>query len=132
MNEHGPEQMEKEAREQMKRDYLELGRELSEVPEAFPFPGMKQGVYSKIKTEEKDYPAGRFTPIDELVRRLKEYGMRVTLGNKYPENPIVYIVPVDTEDFENDSLFPRQLETTEEMDGRLKKLIALSSELENV
>lgn len=131
MSENESHQMEKEIREQRKKEYLELGRELSEAREGFPFPGMKREKYAKIKAEEREYP-GMAAPVDELLNRLRAQGMKVVLGDKHPENAIVYVMPLNSRDIVNDSLFPKHLEISEGMDARLAMLIAADEELGNI
>jgi hypothetical protein len=88
-------------------EIIELTRELSMFPEVFPFPGMDQESYEKIKAEDEEYP-GMTTPIDEIMERLRNEGMKVTFG-KNPESGNVYILPNGSDNIEMDSIRPRQL-----------------------
>lgn len=101
--------------------YIQLARGLFESQERFPFPGIDPEEYSKAKIAEETYP-GYTTPIDELIERFKSEGMKVVLG-KHPESGSVFILPAGSEDIEQDSIGPRQLQISEGMDERLKNLV---------
>jgi sugar phosphate isomerase/epimerase len=111
--------------EQKKGEIITLAKELSESSESFPFPGIHPESYAKIKTEEEEYP-GCATPIDELLERFANEGMKVVLG-AHPESGNVFILPAGSDDIENDNLLPRSLQIDETMDERLKQLIVLKS-----
>ncbi len=100
-----------------------LAVEIIESREVFPFSGLDSGAYAKIKADEEESP-GYATPIDELVKRFEDEGMRVVLG-KNPESGNVFILPLQSDDIENDSLFPRHLQISEGMNEKLKELISL-------
>ncbi len=102
---------------------IALAVELSEGRESFPFPGVDPEAYSKIKAGQEEDP-GYSTPIDELVERFKNEGIKVVLG-KHPESGNVFILPSQSDDIENDSIFPRHLQINEGMNDKLKELISL-------
>jgi len=102
-------------------EYVFLAREIIERHESFPFPGLNQKAYIKIRAEQEEYP-GYATPIDELIERFKTEGMKVVLG-KNPESGNVFILPSGSDDIENDNLFPRHLEITDDMDSKLRRLV---------
>ncbi|MFA6519291.1 MAG: hypothetical protein WCT41_00470 [Candidatus Paceibacterota bacterium] len=108
-----------------KSEYLRLAVELSEQVEALPFFGIDEGAYQTMKKGEEevdpDYP-DTTTPIDARVARLQLHGMKIVLG-KNPQSGMVYVLPGDSDDIENDGLFPRHLSLHSDMDARLKKLI---------
>lgn len=112
-------------KEQKRHEIVALAKELSESQESFPFPGIHPESYSKIKAEEEEYP-GCATPIDELLERFANEGMKVVLG-AHPESGNVFILPRGSDDIENDSLLPRSLQIDEIMDEKLKQLILLKS-----
>ncbi|MCR4322531.1 MAG: hypothetical protein NUV61_00385 [Candidatus Azambacteria bacterium] len=60
-----------------------------------------------------------------MIPRFESEGMKVALG-KYEGN--VFILPSGSDDIVSDSVVPRQLQTTEDMDARLKRLIELKKE----
>jgi len=107
--------------EQKREEKIALAIELNEKQEGFPFSGIDFDFYEKTKAEEKEF-AGYTTPIDELVERFKEEGIKVVLG-KNPESGNIYILPLESDDIENDSIFPRQLQINEDMDEKLKELV---------
>ncbi len=101
-----------------------LAKELIESNEVFPFSGLDSGAYAKIKADEEESP-GYATPIDELIKRFEDEGMKVVFG-KNPESGNVFILPLQSDDIENDSLFPKHLQISEGMNEKLKELISLS------
>ncbi|MEK7463366.1 MAG: hypothetical protein AAB621_03335 [Patescibacteria group bacterium] len=110
--------------EKKRAEIVALAKELSESHEVFHFSGIDPKAYSDIKRDEEKFP-GYTTPIDELVERFKNEGMKVVLG-EHPESGNVFILPAQSNDIENDSIFPRQLQVTEMVDERLKKLVLLN------
>lgn len=109
---------------------IALARELSEGPESTPFPGLDQAAYEKLKADiavDADRSGYDITSptLDELVAKLKNEGMKVVVGsNPLVEN--VFILPMGSNDIQNESVLPKHLQITEEMDARLKELILLS------
>ena len=122
MSEGIPARIEKEPTK--KEQIIALALELHEGHEIFPFSGIYPESYSKIKADGEEMP-GYATPIDELLERFKREGMKVVLG-KNPQSGNVFILPSQSDDIENDSLFPKHIQISEEMDERMKNLIALS------
>jgi hypothetical protein len=109
-------------RNQSVGELVGLAKELVERQETFPFPGIDQESYAKMKEADQEYP-GYTTPIDELIARLKGEGMKVALG-AHPESGNIYILPAGSNDIENDGVvFPRHLQASEGMDDDLKNLI---------
>ena len=112
------------ALEQQKQELLTLANELWQSGETFPFSGIDSVTYAKIKIAEEEYP-GFTTPIDDIISRLQNEGMKVVLGND-PLGGSIYILPAGSNNIESDSIMPRQLQVSEEMDERLKALILAS------
>ncbi len=110
-------------RELIKREKMALAKELNESNETFSFPGITTESYSKLKSLDEEFP-GLTTPIDELIGRFKSEGIKVMLG-KNPETGNIYILPLQSNNIEEDSIFPRQLQDDRVIDNRLKKLILL-------
>ena len=108
--------------EKRKQEKIALVIELSESREVFPFPGMNEENYLNRKSQDQDYPEYG-TPIDELLERFKNEGMRVASG-KFPESGNIFILPAESDDIENDSLSPNQLNISEDMPEEIKKLIS--------
>jgi len=102
---------------------IALARELSEGNETFSFPGITTETYSKIKSLDEEFP-GLTTPIDELIRRFESEGIKVVLGET-PESGNIYILPSQSNNIEEDGIFPRQLQDDRVTDDRLKKLISM-------
>ncbi|OHA79537.1 MAG: hypothetical protein A2747_03815 [Candidatus Yonathbacteria bacterium RIFCSPHIGHO2_01_FULL_44_41] len=113
-----------EERERVRLEYVALAIELSESNEIFPFPGIDPEGYSKVKAVEEEYP-GYGTPIDELIGRFKNEGIKVVMSDDPKKSGTVYILPALSSDIENDNVFPRQLQIVETVDERLKKLILI-------
>ncbi|MBP9771858.1 MAG: hypothetical protein KBD16_02965 [Candidatus Pacebacteria bacterium] len=118
MNEGVPNQFEGE-KERMKQEYFALAKELSENSESFPFPGIDPEVREHIREDQEKYP-GYSTPIDPLVARFEEEGLKVVVG-KYPESDVI-VVPFHSSDSVMDSLSPKDLKTGGH-DSRLERLI---------
>jgi hypothetical protein len=131
MSERESEQTEKEARRQKKSELLALAKEMIEVQEGFPFPGIRAEVYSAIKAADEEYPIGRSAHIDELLKQFQEQGMKIALSVNHPESGNVYVMPLNCTDQE-DSLSPKQLVIVEGMDDKLAKLILAHIELEKL
>jgi len=119
-----------EAKRLRREKIIALARELSESSESLPFPGLDPEAYEKLKADiaadadRSDYDITSPT-LDELVARFQSEGMKVTLGS----NPLVgnvYILPMGSNDIQNESVLPKHLQITEGMDSRLKELILVS------
>ena len=108
-----------------RQEKIALAYELAESRESFPFPGINPDSYERMKADDEEFP-GYTTPIDELVKRFQDEGMKVVLG-KNPDSGNVFILPQGSNDIESDSIFPRQLRTTDDMDERLSDLILKDS-----
>lgn len=116
------EQFPKPEEEKMtKADFIQLAKELSQNPEGFAFSGIEDESYAKLKASDEEYP-GFTTPIDELIEKLTAHGFKIVFGDD-PGSGNVHILPKDSDDIERDSVFPRHLKVTADMDERLKKLI---------
>ncbi|MFA5777224.1 MAG: hypothetical protein WC906_02190 [Parcubacteria group bacterium] len=113
-------------RAEQKRKRIALAKELSEIHERIPFSGIDPEHYAKLKAEEEEYP-GYATPIDELVERFRNEGMKVAFGRD-PKSGNIFILPSGSEDIENDSILPQHLNLDGIMDGRLKELVLLSKD----
>ena len=122
MSEGIPTRSEKEPTK--KEKIIALAAELNERREIFPFSGIDQESYSKIKADEEEMP-GYATPIDELIERFKNEGMKVVLG-KNPQSGNVFVLPGGSDDIENDNLFPKHLNINDGMSDTLRELISLS------
>ena len=109
-------------RERKINGIIALVREINESRERIPFPGIHPEAYAKLKKGEQEDP-GYVTPIDELLARFQNEGMRVVMG-RLPAGGNVFIVPSQSADVENDSILPRQLQIDGATDARLKELVA--------
>ncbi len=110
-----------------KERYVELARELFERAERFPFPGIEESVYAKLKEEEAEYP-DYTTPIDELILRFQQEGLKITFI-EHKASVTAYVLPVSSDDTGRDSLRPRQLLMSSVTDARLKELVELNRAL---
>jgi hypothetical protein len=120
VEEYGIEKLEIE-REKRRKRIIALTKELSENQESFPFPGIDADSYQKLKATDEGF-SGFATPIDELIQRFRNEGIKVVFGND-PESGNVFILPFGSNDIESDSVSPKQLQPDESMDSRLGKLI---------
>ncbi|MDP2655027.1 MAG: hypothetical protein Q8P17_00470 [bacterium] len=114
----GPQNSEKYMK---KSEYIRLAVELSEHTEAFPFFGISSDAYIAIKEGEQEDP-GYATPIDVLIERFREHGVKIVLG-KNPQSGNVFVLPFGSNNIEEDSIFPWHLDIRTDMDPKLKKLI---------
>ncbi|MFA5994496.1 MAG: hypothetical protein WC823_06070 [Parcubacteria group bacterium] len=114
--------IEKEKAEIVRRK-ITLARELSESRECFPFTGINPYNYQETKAVEEEYP-GYFTPIDELIAKFKQEGMKVVFG-KNTENGDVFILPFGSDDIENDGVLPKIFQVTDNMNEKLRELMLL-------
>ena len=114
---------EKEKNQRRKR-MIELGQVLDSQGEFFSFPGINSDGYAKIKATEEEYPDFS-TPIDDLIERFKQEGMKVVLG-AHPESGNVYVLPALSDDIEHDSVPFKHLQINSGMDKRIEELIILN------
>jgi hypothetical protein len=105
-------------------ELVALAKELSESQETFPFPGIESVAYEKLKEVDAAFP-GFATPIDDLLERFKNEGIKVALG-PHPENGSVFILPAQSNDIDSDSILPRHLKWDEAMDERLERLVLVA------
>ncbi len=98
-----------------------MALELSGRSERFMFPGIEPGAYATMKLEEEQF-IGYATPIDTLIERFVQEGMKVVLGTN-PKSGNIFILPKSSDDIENDSILPKHLLLDASMDERLKALI---------
>ena len=106
-----------------KEKIIALAAELFESNETFSFSGIDPESYSKMKASEEE-DSRHTTPVDDLIERFKNEGMKVVLG-KNPQSGNVYVLPSESINIEMDSISPRQLQLGEEMNEKLKELILL-------
>lgn len=128
MNEHTPNQSEnRDAEKELKREaMIALARELGERTERISFPGIDPEEYSKMKATDAEFP-GYTTPIDELVERCKDEGIKVVFG-EHPESGNAYVLPCQSDDLGMDGIRLHQLQIPETRDEQFKKLIVMSKE----
>lgn len=107
-----------------KEEFIQLAKELSERQEGFAFHGLEEEAYAKLKATDEEYP-GLVTPIDTLVQRLKAHGLKVAFGDHVNSGQVL-ILPLDSNNSEDDSVLARHLKVTDDMDPGLKKLILRS------
>ena len=112
-----------ESKEKIKAEKIALAKKLFENGEDFPFPGINKDAYDQMKADEEIYP-GISTPIEELVERCRDEGIKVVLGD-HPESGNVYILPMNSTNIEMDSFFPRHLVIEKVANEELRRLIAL-------
>ncbi len=110
-------------KERVKFLLLEKAKELFESHETFPFPGTRSGLRDRLKAEQDDYP-GFSTPINVLLNRFDQEGMKVVLGAESGCGN-VYVIPANSDDVYMDNLFPRHLALDKITDERVRALVRL-------
>ena len=121
MSESMPTRSEKEPTR--KEKIISLARELFESQETFSFSGIDPEGYLEMKAGDEEAP-GYTTPTDEIIERMKNEGIKIVLG-KNPQSGNVYVLPAQSIDIEMDSMSPKRLQISEEMNEKLKELIQL-------
>lgn len=142
MNEWPSNKKEKSEKDLRRERIAALAIELSESGEIFPFTGIDQEGYKKIKADAEadksrsDYDISSPT-IDELVERFNNEGMRVVLSRSKDGtySGTVFILPsrssernfgLSNFDIQCENIFPKHLQIGEGMNEKLKELILLS------
>ena len=100
----------------------ELAIELSESMETFPFPGINQESYDRLKTEEEEFP-GFATPIDELNEKFNQNGIQIVLGKTISSGNIM-VLPSNSDDLD-DNLRLKHLNKNNISDTKLLELLEL-------
>ena len=125
MSEELPKPVSKERSESPgKQEIIALARELYESQETFPFPGLEPEAYAELKAFDEEFP-GYATPVDQLLERFKNEGMKVVFGED-PESGNIHILPAQSSDIENDMIPPKHFQTSSGMNPKLKELIEKS------
>jgi hypothetical protein len=118
-----PENIEQKRKERVQQ-IVELVKEINEQKETRTFPGITPEIYSSMKKDE-EYFSGYTTPIDELLEKFTQEGMKIVLG-KNPDSGNVFVLPSNSDDITMDSVAPHQLIVTPGMDEKLMELINLT------
>jgi len=104
-----------------KEEIVSLVQEFFEDKEILPFPGIEPEAYQAQKAGDEQYP-GYTTPIDEILERFANEGMKITLGD-FPKSANVFALPAQSKDIQMDSIPLRHLLIPDAMPENLKKLI---------
>ena len=112
-----------ESKERIKAEKIALAKNIFESGEGFQFPGILTDKYDQMKADEEAY-TGLSTPIDELVERCRNEGIKVVPGDHH-ESGNVYILPMNSDNIEMDSFFPRHLVLEKVSNEDLRTLITL-------
>lgn len=112
-------------RERRVKEYITLGERLANRAEGFPFPGLTDESYRSLKEVAEEFPEYS-TPIDELLKKLQDGGMKIDLVIGQKGLADIHILPRENADPLMDNLFPRHLQITDDMDEDLKKLIEMN------
>lgn len=110
-----------------RKELVELAKKLSQRTEGFPFRGIEDASLTKLKADDEECP-GFVTPIDTLVIQLETQSMKVVLGDD-PDSGNVFILPRDSDNVVEDSVLPRHLKVSDDMDPDLRKLILHSKKV---
>jgi hypothetical protein len=128
MNEGSPLPPSKETEDKQSRERaIGLAKELFASQERFPFPGLEPESYAALKAIAEEFPEYS-PPVDALLERFKNEGMKVVLG-KDPGSGNIYILPAQSDDIREDSIFPRHFLVSADMDERIKRLIEMSKQI---
>ena len=120
--------------ESRREKIIALAIELSQSWEKLPFPGIDPEAYLKLKADIKtDEEASGYTTamFDDLMERFNVQGMKVVLG-KYPASDNIFILPSESSDIENDSIFPKHLQISGVTSEKLKELISLQEKMRSL
>ena len=93
-----------------------------ESNESLPFPGLNLESYNTLKSEEEEYP-GFATPIDEIIRKFQEQGVKIEPGNS-PDGANMFLLPKNSNDLD-DSLRFKHLDIDAIENEQFKKLVLL-------
>lgn len=116
--------------ESRKERIAALSSELIESGETFPFPGIDPEMLLNLKADiarDEEQSGYTMTMFDKLVERFKNEGVKVTLG-KYPESGNVFVLPSNSNDIENDNIFPKHLQTSG-IKEKLEELVLLKKQV---
>ncbi len=110
-----------------KQELITLANELWQNGETFPFSGVDEVSYAKMKTCEGE-DEGFTMPIDDIILQLENQGMKVVVSSRGN----IHILPAGSNSNINDSILPdsilpRHLKVTEGMNEQLKTLILESN-----
>ena len=121
----------KERKEKLRIDITALATEIIESGETFPFPGLDNETYLKWKQDEEFIDSDfKFTPIDDILEKLKTEGMKISLGKE--QNGGVYVSPVSSTRPQEDGLLLKKIIIDDSIDSRIKKLFAVVEEYEKI
>jgi hypothetical protein len=109
--------------ERRRKRIVILAKELSEKQEGFPFPGIDPDIYGKLKISAKEYPEYATDP-DRMIEKFKENGIKIMFGDD-PESGNVFVLPLGSNDIENDGMLLQNLQVNEFMKNNLKELILI-------
>jgi hypothetical protein len=104
-----------------KAEFTRLVEILCRDGERYPFPDIDPLTYQKLKEEEQEFP-GVMTPIDVLVEKFKDEGMRFIAGTDASSGNLS-IVPAISGDPVYDALQPKNLRPELITDRRVRALI---------
>lgn len=118
---HSHPQFAEDQKKQELSRYLSLAEKLSQHPEGFPFPGVDEETLIRLIAVDKEYP-GHVTPVGEIIARMEREGIKVVLGDDR-DSGNVFVLPLLSDNITMDSLFPRHLSISPDMDDSLQALI---------
>ena len=118
-----PKSPEEEKKERV-ASILALVAEIQEQHETLSFPGLEAGIYESMKSDDEEFP-GYTTPIDEILQRFEQEGMKVVLG-KNPGSGNVFALPAGSDDITMDSILVYKLKVSADMDEKLRQLVELT------
>jgi len=109
-----------------------LAREVNEQQEKILFPGINSENYSRMKADEEEFP-GLATPIDDLIVRFKNEGMKVVLekSRNNANTGNVFVLPVGSDNIEDDGILIEKLQIEESLSEKIRELILLARNYKN-
>jgi len=110
-----------ESQETAQVERMRMVAEIIESGEVFHFPGIRPEVYEQIKEEQAEYP-GYTTPIDELLLRFQNEGMKLIAGRDVYSRDIL-VLPQGSDDVVSDALPFKNVSVAGDIDSRLQELV---------
>ena len=110
-------------RQESQPDTLTLAMELKESNERLSFPGLNTESYNLLKAEEEEEYPGFAPPIDEIITKCEEQGLKIEIG-KNPDGSNMFLLPKNSDDLD-DSLRFKHLNRDSIDNEKFKKLVEL-------
>lgn len=114
-------------KEQARERLVVVAHELFKSGTVFPFSGIDDDALLRLQEADKEAPPGYITPIEDIVERMKNEGIKIFLGKpERNDTANVLVIPAKSTDPISDSVLAKNLRIVETGDRRLRELIMLS------